>query len=188
MSAGQKELYVAVDIEADGPIPGPYSMLSLGMAVVGRPNLTFYTELRPISDQFVPKALAVCGLDRDRLKESAPDAHRAMASAAEWVDRVGQHGKPIFVAAPAVFDGMFVHWYFMRFLGRNPFAVNGAGVDIRSYWMGAQKVTWRETGRETIQKFLGVQLPPHTHNALDDARELAALFEAVLVSCGKIDQ
>ena len=27
------ELYVAVDVEADGPIPGPYSMISLGMAV-----------------------------------------------------------------------------------------------------------------------------------------------------------
>ena len=47
------ELYVAVDVEADGPIPGPYSMLSLGMAVAGRSELTFYTELQPISDDFV---------------------------------------------------------------------------------------------------------------------------------------
>src|SRR6266511_1089365 len=65
------ELYVAVDVEADGPIPGPYSMISLGMAVAGRPDLTFYTELRPISDDFVPQALAVSGLDRDRLLRSA---------------------------------------------------------------------------------------------------------------------
>jgi len=42
------ELYVAVDVEADGPIPGPYGTLSLGMAVAGRPDLTFYTEIRPI--------------------------------------------------------------------------------------------------------------------------------------------
>ena len=34
-------------------------MLSLGMAVAGRPDLTFYTELKPISDEFVPEALAV---------------------------------------------------------------------------------------------------------------------------------
>jgi hypothetical protein len=39
--AGRSELYVAVDVEADGPIPGPYSMISLGMAVVGRPDLAF---------------------------------------------------------------------------------------------------------------------------------------------------
>src|SRR6266508_1156457 len=72
------ELYVAVDVEADGPIPGPYSMISLGMAVAGRPDLTFYTELRPISDDFVPQALAVSGLDRDRLLREAPPAEDAM--------------------------------------------------------------------------------------------------------------
>ncbi len=79
------ELYVATDVEADGPIPGPYSMLSLGMAVAGRPELTFYTELRPISDEFVPEALAVSGLDRDRLLREAPSAAEAMVAADAWV-------------------------------------------------------------------------------------------------------
>jgi hypothetical protein len=74
------ELYVATDVEADGPIPGPYSMLSLGMAVAGRPDLTFYSELKPISDEFVPEALAVSGLDRDRLITEAPTAAEAMAA------------------------------------------------------------------------------------------------------------
>src|SRR5438046_2038913 len=55
------EIYVAVDIEADGPLPGLYSMLSLGMAAVGFPELRFYTEMRPISDQFQPEAVAVSG-------------------------------------------------------------------------------------------------------------------------------
>src|SRR5262245_65993743 len=90
------ELYIAVDVEADGPIPGPYSMISLGMAVAGRPDLTFYTELRPISDEFVPKALAVSGLDRERLCESAPPAEDAMRAAARWVNdlrRIGQIGR-----------------------------------------------------------------------------------------------
>ncbi len=39
------EIYVATDIEADGPIPGPYRMLALGMAVVGKPDLFFYSEI-----------------------------------------------------------------------------------------------------------------------------------------------
>jgi hypothetical protein len=72
MIAKLPELYVAVDVEADGPIPGPYSMLSLGMAVVGHPDLSFYTELKPISAQFVAEALAVSGLDRNRLVAVAP--------------------------------------------------------------------------------------------------------------------
>lgn len=43
--------WIMVDIEADGPIPGDYSMVSFG-AVVVEPGLerTFYGELRPISE------------------------------------------------------------------------------------------------------------------------------------------
>src|SRR5712692_9472618 len=130
------ELYVAVDVEADGPIPGPFSMLSLGMAVAGHADLTFYTELRPISPDFVPEALAVSGLDRDRLLREAPAAEDAMRSAADWVNGLRQIGRPVFLAAPAVFDGMFLHWYFRRYTGSSPFGATGSGIDLRSYWMG----------------------------------------------------
>lgn len=181
MTPSRREIYIATDIEADGPIPGPYSMLSLGMAVVGQPHLGFYTEIRPISAQFLPEALAVNGLDRERLLREAPDARTAMAKAANWLDGLGQDRKPVFVAAPAVFDGMFVHWYFTQFVGHNPFALNGAGIDLRSYWMGAHGLAWEETGRSKIREALAVATPPHTHNALDDARELATIFEAVLL-------
>jgi hypothetical protein len=115
------ELYVAVDVAADGPIPGPNSMISLGMAVAGRPDLSFYTELRPISDEFVPQALAVSGLDRDRLLREAPAAPDAMRAAAAWVNGLRRIGRPVFLAAPAVWDGMFVHWDFVRFTGTSPF-------------------------------------------------------------------
>jgi DNA polymerase III epsilon subunit-like protein len=176
----QPEIYVAADIEADGPIPGPYSMLSFGLAVVGHPDRTFYTELKPISDAFVPEALAVSGLDREKLKREGPDPATAMAAAAAWVNGLQSIGRPVFLGAPAVFDGMFLHWYFVKFTGRNPFAVNGAGLDLRSYWMGAERVAWQATGRTTIQGRLGISGLKHTHHALDDARELAATFEAVL--------
>lgn len=62
----EPDLYVATDVEADGPIPGDYSMLSLGMAVVGRPELWFYTEMMLIRD--------------------APTAAQAMKAAADWVN------------------------------------------------------------------------------------------------------
>jgi hypothetical protein len=43
--------YIMVDIEADGPIPGDYSMVCFG-AIVVEPSLdrTFYGRLKPISD------------------------------------------------------------------------------------------------------------------------------------------
>jgi DNA polymerase III epsilon subunit-like protein len=174
------ELYVAVDVEADGPIPGPYSMISLGMAVAGRPELTFYTELRPISDDFVPAALAVSGLDRDRLLREAPPAEEAMAAAARWVDGLRKIGRPVFLAAPAVWDGMFVHWYFTRFVGHSPFGATGSGVDLRSYWMGLTGREWAQTRKGAIKHELGLTGVPHTHHAGEDAAELAQVFDAVL--------
>jgi hypothetical protein len=172
------ELYVAVDVEADGPIPGPYSMISLGMAVSGRPELTFYTELKPISDDFVPDALAVSGLDRDRLIAEAPTAEQAMRAARAWVEGLREHGVPVFLAAPAVWDGMFVHWYFVRFTGASPFGMTGSGVDLRSYWMGRTGGTWRWSRKSDILRALGLTLP-HTHHAGEDAAELAQIFDKV---------
>ena len=59
-----------VDVEADGPIPGLYSMISFG-AVIVEPNLnkTFYGELKPISGKWVPEALAVSGFSRAQTME-----------------------------------------------------------------------------------------------------------------------
>ncbi|MEV6812208.1 exonuclease [Micromonospora sp. NPDC051296] len=173
------ELYVAVDVEADGPIPGPYSMISLGMAVAGHPELTFYTELKPISGEYVPQALAVSGLDRDRLLREAPTAAEAMGAAAIWVDGLRTIGRPVFLAAPAVWDGMFVHWYFIRFVGHSPFGVTGSGVDLRSYWMGQTGREWAQTRQDTIKRELGLADVPHTHHAGEDAAELAQVFHAL---------
>jgi hypothetical protein len=173
------ELYIAVDVEADGPIPGPYSMISLGMAVAGQPELTFYTELRPISDDFVPEALAVSGLDRDRLLREAPPAEEAMESAARWINGLRRIGRPVFLAAPAVWDGMYVHWYFVRFTGRSPFGATGSGIDLRSYWMGATGCQWVESRKGNIKRALGLTGLPHTHHAGEDAAELAQVFDGV---------
>ncbi|SCE88867.1 DNA polymerase III, epsilon subunit [Micromonospora purpureochromogenes] len=180
--AGERlpELYVAVDVEADGPIPGPYSMISLGMAVAGRPDLAFYTELKPISDDFVPAALAVSGLDRDRLLREAPTAEEAMGAAASWVNGLRRIGRPVFLAAPAVWDGMFVHWYFVRFTGRSPFGATGSGVDLRSWWMGRTGCEWVRTRKGIIKHELGLTDVPHTHHAGEDAAELAQVFDAAL--------
>ena len=174
------ELYIATDVEADGPIPGPYSMIALGMAVVGRPDLRFYTEIRPISDDFVPEALAVSGLDRERLLREAPLPEVAMAHAARWVNGLRQQGRPVFLAGPAVWDGMFVHWYFIKFTGRSPFGQTGSGIDLRSYWMGMQGGEWAASRKGSIKHALQLQGVPHTHHAGEDAAELAAIFATIL--------
>ena len=58
--------YIMVDVEADGPIPGDYSMISFGIVVVEPAlNKMFYGQLKPISDRWIPEALAVSGFSRE---------------------------------------------------------------------------------------------------------------------------
>ena len=139
------DVYFSVDIEADGPIPGPYSMLSMGIAVAGRYDgetftpcdltaETFYAELAPISDEFDEDALTVAHLDRDRLVSEGEDPPEAMARAARWVDDTARGASAVFVGWPAAFDWMFTHWYFVRFAGRDPFGY-ASYLDVKSIYV-----------------------------------------------------
>jgi hypothetical protein len=116
-------LYV-VDVEADGPIPGKYSMVSLG-AVLVEPGLsrTFYGRTRPISDAFLPEALAVSGVSREQ-HLLHDDPAEVMAAFERWIGETTR-GKPVFFSDNLAFDWQFVNWYFHTFLGRNPFGWSG---------------------------------------------------------------
>ena len=180
MSKTLPELYIAVDVEADGPIPGPFSMISLGMSVVDLSEYRFYSEIKPISENYVAEALMVSGLDRDKLIREAPTAEEAMTSAAKWVNGLRKIGRPVFLAGPAVWDGMFIHWYFINFTGKSPFGNTGSGIDLRSYWMGYKGCEWVESRKGKIKFELGLKDLPHTHHAGDDAEELAKVFGEML--------
>jgi len=115
-----KDVYISADIEADGPIPGRYSMLAFGLAVAGSYDgetfarrapaaATFYRELKPISDEFDVAALKVSGLDRALLARAGADPIAAMHEAAEWVRTQTAGARPVMVGYPVVFDWMFVH-------------------------------------------------------------------------------
>ena len=73
----QPEIYFSVDIEASGPIPGEYSMLSLGACLVDAPDRTFYAELQPISQQYVPDALRVSRFDLQDLARTGQEPRQA---------------------------------------------------------------------------------------------------------------
>ena len=73
------DCYISVDVEAAGPIPGTYSLLSIGACVVGNPGQSFYSELKPISGAFVAKAMAVHGLSLETLKQTGEAPATAMA-------------------------------------------------------------------------------------------------------------
>ncbi|WP_151769985.1 3'-5' exonuclease [Streptomyces abyssomicinicus] len=178
-------LYISVDIEADGPIPGPYSMLSFGAAVAGRQDAegftpadpeehTFYRELRPVSDEFDAQALAVSGLDRDRLRREGADPATAMAEFTAWVGEVSSGAQPVVCGYPVAFDWMFLYWYLVRFTGGSPFGHSGC-MDMKTLYAARARLPLRAVAKGTMPRHL-LSRRRHTHHALDDAVEQAELF------------
>lgn len=176
---GKKEVYVSVDIEAAGPIPGEYSMLSLGACLVDDLEQSFYVEFQPINDACVQEAIEVSGLALDSLKLSGKRPQSAMSAFRDWIVQVSGNKTPVMVGFNGSFDWSFVNWYFHRFIGTNPLG-HGA-VDIKSYYMGLSGSSWSSSSSRSLP----VQFQPEhrqTHNALDDAVAQAEIFEKLLAS------
>lgn len=171
------ETYISVDIEASGPIPGEFSLLSIGACVINQTNQIFYAELKPLNKNYIKRALEVNGLSLAKLKAQGENPVQAMARFSHWVNTVSKDNRPVFVGFNATFDWSFTHWYFIKFLSRDPFGISG--LDIKAYFMGAHKLNWQDTIKKKIRSLY----PPktaHTHNALDDAQEQAEIFEKMI--------
>ena len=172
------EIYISTDVETDGPIPGPHSMLSIGSAAYTADKQlvgTFSANLETLPGAAAhprtaawwatqPEAWAAC-----RSNLEAPEA--AMARYVAWIRSLA--GKPVFVAYPAGFDFLFVYWYLMRFVGESPFS--HSALDIKSYAMAVLRTDYRDSTKRNMPRAWFDPLP-HSHVALDDAIEQGALF------------
>jgi hypothetical protein len=176
------EIYLSTDVETDGPIPGPHSMLSFGTAAYTADKQligTFAANLETLPGATAhpqtaawwatqPEAWAACRTDLE-----APEA--AMRRYVDWIATLP--GKPVFVGYPAGFDFLFVYWYLIRFTGQSPFSFSA--LDIKSYAMAVLGTPFRDTTKRRMPKHWFDRLP-HTHVALDDAIEQGALFCNIL--------
>jgi ribonuclease T len=191
-----KKKYVSVDVESSGLTPGKYSMLSLGACIVDDETLTFYTELKPISKNFNYDAMKVGCLGLECIKDATTEElnprsqnfkpekilevlsakgeepSKAMEKFEKWILKSTEGFRPVEVAAPIKFDGMFTAWYFDNFLGRNPLGYSGE--DINSMYRGAMKDPYAHIFDNAVG---GNSLP---HNALSDAIIQAREFRHVL--------
>jgi hypothetical protein len=118
--AAQEEVYISVDVEAAGPIPATYSLLSLGASVVSDPMQHFYAEFQPINDNVVPAAMAVSGFSLMELAKQGEAPAAAMRRFHDWITAISEGRTPVFVGFNAGFDWAFVNWYFHTYLGENP--------------------------------------------------------------------
>jgi hypothetical protein len=176
------EIYVSTDIESDGPIPGPHSMLSFGSAaftIDGQLHSTFETNLETLPgasglpatmDWWAtqPEAWKAC-------RENLRDPAEAMADYVKWLKKLP--GKPVFVGYPAGFDFLFVYWYLIKFTGESPFSFSA--LDNNSNAMAVLGTGFRETTKRNMPK-AWFSNRPHTHKALDDAIGQGELFCNIL--------
>ncbi|HEY5433880.1 MAG TPA: 3'-5' exonuclease [Candidatus Limnocylindrales bacterium] len=176
------ETWISVDIETSGPTPATGSLIAIGACLVDRPEEAIELLLRP--DPALPwsdEAETVHHLGRDLLRRVGLEPSEALEAFAGWLERAVPAGsRPVFVALNAPFDWMFVADAAWRHLGRNPFGASG--LDIKALYLGRhldEVERWRDTSRLRMRERYPVDLP-HTHDALDDAREQAAICRAIL--------
>ncbi len=187
-----KLTYYSVDVEASGPAPGLFNLVSLGATVVAPTpegglvlGDSFYAELQPVFPGQDPGANAVHGIDLARLKRDGLPPAVALSKLTEFVERTCVAGAaPTFVGHVAVFDWMYVAWYYAWCGLPNPFGYKG--IDTKSLAMGVLGLPWEETGKERLVALLGI--PPQdeqtVHRADADARHQAQLLVALLRRAG----
>ena len=180
------DAYFSADVETDGPIPGPFSMLSLAIVYAGSfdgstfkrpPNYErrLYKELRPISEDFEPEALRINGLDRRRLCREGEPPEKAMIEVGQWVKGITGDAQPVLVAYPLSFDWTWLYWYFIRFSAEgSPFDYSRC-FDIKTALAVKAHIPISEAGRSRIDPLLRSR-HQHTHHATDDAIAQAEIF------------
>lgn len=171
------ESFISVDVETSGPIPGEYSLLTIGACDAYRPNLTFECKLKPITANFDPKAIQVTGLSLNKLERDGLAPQEAMEQFRSWLQEIcGYERTPVFVGFNAPFDWSFVNYYFHRFNNDNPFGFTA--LDIKALYMGKSGCRWAETSSRQIAERLNPELSGD-HDALHDALYQAELLRSV---------
>lgn len=196
--------YVSFDIEATGPTPGNYSMISLGACIAGDTNTYFYRELKPINLNFMERSMRIgcMGLrclddlrDIDCFNHESPnfdslkvlevlskrgqDPKEVMADYAKWIKKNTDGYKPIQAATPISFDCKFSKYYFDNFYdGENPFGQIGEtnnSLDIGYFY---RELTKNPNG--CIKEIKLQEVIEPNHNSLQDAIVQAKKLEVML--------
>ena len=178
--SASEEVLLSVDIEAAGAIPGRFSLLQIGACRVDGGPEEFCTYVRPINSNSDPAALAVTGLSLQQVRREGLAPKRAMSAFRDWIYSVAPlPSSPVFVGLNAAFDWSFINYYFVRYLGSNPFGI--APIDIKSVHFGQKGGLWSDANAKKIQA--RTQAPGvKSHDALEDARFQAELFRRIRVS------
>lgn len=185
------EIYISIDVEADGPIPGPNSMISLGAVA-----FLIETGAEPIAKFSVNfKSLPEATEDPETAKfwdenieaynatiADQADPKQGISNFLYWI--VGLMStydvKPVLVGFPAGYDFMFLHWYICKFHGASAI-FDYSILDVKSYAMALLGKPYLECDKKHLPKVFKTKGKQHTHLAVDDAEEQGKVFMKMLL-------
>jgi len=164
-----------VDVEANGPIPGDYSMTEVGVIRMDENlDMSFHGKLRPLPGaMWQEEAYKVVGYDH-KTAMTFPDPLATMQEFSNWIHAVNKNGKPCFIADNNGFDYGFVNWYFWHFLGRSPFG--HSSTNLGSLYKGLIK--------DFSKNFKHLRETKHDHNPVNDARGNAEALHKMVRTMG----
>lgn len=153
--------FFVTDVESDGQIIGRNSMVCFGVVkLTPALDTTFYGKVKPISNEWDAKALAVSGFSREE-HVNFDDPKYVMLQFAVWL-KEHSVGRPILISDNNGYDASWINYYFHVYYGSNPFGWSSRR--IGDLYCGAEKnlfYSWKKH-RDTIKY-------PHNHNPLSDA-------------------
>lgn len=180
------EVYISVDVETDGPIPGQNSMLSIGAAaflpdrrMLGTFSMNLVKLDGAVADPHTEEWWATQPEAWNACRKDIQDPSDVMVKFNVWVrEMCATQGSdpllnPVFVGYPAGFDFLFVYWYLIKFVGLSPFSFSA--LDIKTYAMAIMDCGYRDVSKGSMRRFKEPGLK-HTHVAVDDAIEQGYLF------------
>lgn len=185
------QIFIVVDIEADGPAVGLNSMLSLAaVATTEKEEVSrFYRKLMTLPNASPdPGTTEWWRNNKEAWKEATTDSEppeKVMTEFYNWVIGLGR--EPIFVSNPTSLDYTFVSWYLFRYAPGNPFKNEKNSIralDIKSYVAGKLGLTFDKAKRICWPEELTKDMPAHTHNALDDAVGYAVVLRKLAAMSG----
>ena len=205
------EIYVSIDIEADGPIPGINSMVNIGLAAFRgvmpgeaapehpQPIATFEANIKclpeatpdPDTMAWWAKNPAAWEYVQGRAEGSPTpvSASEAMNNVLSWTEQLP--GKPVMVVFPT-YDFMFVRWYLVRFCGVERARIFGIqALDLKTLAMAAMNhPTFKGVFKRSMSKWgraLFKGQPPHDHTGLADAIGQGMLFVRLMDHIRRMD-
>ena len=166
---------IMIDVESDGQCPGIFSMLEIGAIAIkknidfinkNKETLMFHRKLKPISENYEDYILSdVLGYTREETKKF----DEPFDVICDFNDFLSKFKKPlIFISDNNGFDYQFINYYFIKYIGKNPFG--HSSINLNSLFKGLNK--------NMFVNFKKLRKTKHDHNPINDALgNIEALFE-----------